>query len=158
MSSEPQAPHGAGNHDEAQPTHEADQVTVRGVLIVGGILAAVVAGAMGFLPYLQRSLIEPPQEAPPAWRRAERPPVEFDQPAQLKRLHAWEEQVLGEYQWQDDDENLARIPVARATEILLERGFPFKEASLPGFGEQPEGENAAPQSADAETSKEAERE
>ena len=132
----PPRPRGDDHHLElgrrSERTHEPDHVSARGVLTVGGILAAVVAGSMLLLIPLQGRMTPPAEQLPPAWQTAERPPVEFDQPAQLRRLRRWEAQVLAEYAWQDGDQTVARIPVERAMAILAEQGFPFEDASLPG--------------------------
>jgi hypothetical protein len=131
----PPRPRGDDHHQErrsdAERTHEPDHVSARSVLIVGGIMAAVVAGSMLFLIMLQGLLTPSAEQLPPAWQTAERPPVEFDQPAQLRRLRRWEAQVLTEYGWQDDEQTIARIPVERAMAILAEQGFPFQDADLP---------------------------
>ena len=131
MAAENPAPHsGEEHHRDDQPRHEEDRVSARGVLLMGVILAGVVIGSMTFLTLLQKRLAVPAQEVPAAWRSEERAPVEYDQPAQLKALNDWENSVLREYAWQDNEQTVARIPVERAQQMLVEQGFPFQQREL----------------------------
>lgn len=142
----PSPPAGHDPHGHATPQgptpetvergHELDHVAAGGVLTIGAILTAVVVGSLVFLTFLEGALQDreaPKQEeAPTTWRRAERPAVDFDQPAQLAALREWERSTLAGYGWQDEQKTVARIPVERAMEVLLEQGFPLESATLPG--------------------------
>jgi hypothetical protein len=119
--------HAPGAHeDHRHAGHEPDQVSVRGVAVVGMVLAAVVVGALITLSFLYAAL-QPDREREnrSAWRRDEQPPVDFDQPAQLRALREWEEKELHTYGWQDEEKSAARVPIERAMEMLIENGDPF---------------------------------
>jgi hypothetical protein len=126
MTVHPSPPHG-----EARPAaHEPDLVSVRGVVIVGLILGAVVVAALVGLSLLyQRLQLKRESERPAAWRQEERPPIDFDQPAQLKALREWENRELNTYGWRDQEQTAARVPIERAMEMLVEHGDPFVGAS-----------------------------
>jgi hypothetical protein len=52
----------------------------------------------------------------------------------LKALRAAEDQILASYGWVSQETNVARIPIDRAMELLVERGLPAppKPAAIPG--------------------------
>jgi hypothetical protein len=128
MTVHPPSPHG-----EPHPAgHEPDRVHVRSVAIIGIVLAAVVAGSLFGLSLLYARL-QPPRESamPSAWRRAERPPIDYDQPAQLRALREWENKELHTFGWRDAEKTTARVSIERAMEMLLEHGDPFAGGEEP---------------------------
>jgi hypothetical protein len=78
-----------------------------------GLLAIVVLGAMTLLILMRRG-----------GAVSERPPVtEAVRPVEdYQRLREEEAQRLREYQWIDREDGIARIPIERAMELILERG------------------------------------
>src|SRR5690606_39453502 len=52
---------------------------------------------------------------------------------ELRALRRAEQAVLSSYGWQDEDNQVARIPIDRAIEMLTQRGLP---AELPGYPTQ----------------------
>ena len=52
----------------------------------------------------------------------------------LAEFRAQEEKVLGSYGWADKEKTKVRIPIARAMELLVERGEPKSEAQAPDAG------------------------
>jgi hypothetical protein len=125
--------------------HEPDRVNARGVAIVGLVLGTVVAAALFGLSLLhqrlkpQRESERPASRRPTAWQRGEQPPIDFNQPAQLKALREWENRELHTYGWRDEEMTAARVPIERAMQILVEHGDPFA-----GVREGPKGEAQQP--------------
>ncbi len=58
---------------------------------------------------------------PPAPNLQEFPPT-----TDIEAFHAWEEEILGSYSVVDEETGVARIPIERAMELVLERGFPTR--------------------------------
>jgi hypothetical protein len=61
--------------------------------------------------------------------RRQTPPEPRLQTAPLKdlqALRAWEERVLTTYAWVDREAGIVRIPLERAKDLMLERGFPTR--------------------------------
>jgi hypothetical protein len=61
------------------------------------------------------------QQFPPAPRITDQPMIE------LQQLREQEDRVLGTYGWADKKNGVVRIPVQRAMELQLERGFPVRQ-------------------------------
>ena len=60
------------------------------------------------------------QQTPPA-------PLISDHPAvELKDLHQYEDSLLDTYGWTDKQKAIVRIPIDRAIELQLQKGFPTK--------------------------------
>jgi hypothetical protein len=75
---------------------------------------------------------EVPREPTPARRLSQpsamrEPDLNPEQPAELAKLRAQSEKTLASYGWVDRQKKVARIPVARAMELLLERGLPVRK-------------------------------
>jgi hypothetical protein len=49
----------------------------------------------------------------------------------LKAIRAAEEQVLTSYGWADREKGVVRIPIARAMDLLVQRGLPVRAKELP---------------------------
>ena len=62
------------------------------------------------------------QQFPPPPRIQEHPTIE------LRDFRAQEEQILSTYGWTDKNAGIVRIPIDRAMEIELQRGFQTKAA------------------------------
>jgi hypothetical protein len=60
-------------------------------------------------------------QIPPAPRIEEHPAIEIQQ------LHSQEDQILSTYGWADKKAGVVRIPIERAMELQLERGFPTRK-------------------------------
>ena len=50
----------------------------------------------------------------------------------LRTYHEGEAQVLGSYAWVDKQQGVVRIPIARAIDLVAERGLPASAAPAPG--------------------------
>src|SRR5947209_13701872 len=81
----------------------------------------------------------PPASSPPA------PVLQPDPVADLHQMRAQEDQILQGYAWVDRGAGKVRIPIARAMQLLVERGLPnvsgptptpsaTAQASRPGAG------------------------
>lgn len=76
------------------------------------------------------------RQLPPAPRLQGAPGSAFEEAQgspelELRQMRAEEERQLTTYEWVDETAGTARIPVARAIEILAERGLPEAVASEP---------------------------
>ena len=119
--------------------HETEDASVPGIvyagvgLAVGSLIVALIV--YGVFQYLanQPLTTAPPnplaetdqQRIPPAPRIEEHPAIE------LKDLHAEEDQILNTYGWTDKSAGIVRIPLERAMELQLERGFPTRKETPP---------------------------
>jgi len=52
----------------------------------------------------------------------------------LKAIRAAEEQVLASYGWVDQQKGVVRIPIARAMDLLVQRGLPARAEAPPSAG------------------------
>ncbi len=60
------------------------------------------------------------QQIPPS-------PIINDHPAvELKDLHQYEDSLLNTYGWTDKQKGIVRIPIDRAMQLQLQKGFPTK--------------------------------
>ncbi len=140
------------------PGHETRDANVRGVVLTGLGLAvgAVLVGLIvyGIFQYLDAHPVttEPAnpmeiayptpetrtkygvsnpmaetnqQQFPPAPRIEEHPTQD------LKDLHATEDRILSTYGWTDKNAGVVRIPIDRAMELQLQRGFPTRKEAQP---------------------------
>ena len=114
--------------------HEVTDASIRPIVLMGGALAAgaavvcvLVYGIFAYLaahpltlaPANPMAAVEP--RFPPAPRIEEHPAV------QLKDLREREDSILSTYGWSDKQAGIVRIPVDRASELMLERGFPTRK-------------------------------
>lgn len=63
-------------------------------------------------------------QIPPGPRIEEHPAIA------LRQLHAQEDHTLSTYGWTDKKAGVVRIPIDRAMELQLERGFPTRKEQL----------------------------
>ena len=116
--------------------HETRDASVRLVVITLGFLA-VGAAAVCFLVYgifvylAGHPLATAPpnpmstsaqQQFPPEPRITDHPAIEIQQ------LHAEEDSILSTYGWTNKTDGIVRIPIDRAMELSLQRGFPTRPA------------------------------
>src|SRR5690348_9408955 len=118
-----------------QTGHETEDASVRGVVYTGIGLAAsaavVFAAVYGIFQYLaNHPLTTAPsnpmaeigqQQVPPGPRVEEHPAVE------VKELRSQEDRILSTYGWTDRKAGVVRIPLDRAMELQLQRGFPTRK-------------------------------
>jgi hypothetical protein len=127
---------------------EGDGVSYKGLIWFGVILAGttlvcqVLVWGMFDLFEVQVKKDDPGRAplAAPMGTLAPPPNLLTDEPANLARFHAEEDQVLTSYGWMDKNEGVVRIPIARAKALLLQRGLPVRgSATEPKKVEKSEG-------------------
>lgn len=120
-------------HDTAAG-HETHDAHVRPIVKYAAILALtiVLGGGIVFATFEilaanRRHVPEPSPMAteeshvPPQPRLQEHPVVDLDE------LHSEEDRILSTYGWADKKAGKVRIPISRAMELQLERGFPARK-------------------------------
>ena len=117
------------------PRHEVTDVDPRAIARSGAILAGTIVVTLllvyGFMEYLsaRRAKLDVPV-SPLA--RPQIPPIprlQVNPAEELAAMRAREEEILNSYGWIDREEGLVRIPIARAKELLAERGLPARAES-----------------------------
>ncbi len=91
-----------------------------GLIVSAGMLA--LSKQMTSRPGAPPETITSPAVLPPA------PRVQPDPHADLMELRAAEDSVLSSYGWTNKDSGFVRVPIARAMELLLQRGVPARPA------------------------------
>jgi hypothetical protein len=135
-------PAGAPGGDRPAPTagHETSDVSIRAIVRFGLALAigtAVISVAMwGLFRFFEarqekRQERVPPMVAANLHRTPSGPRLEPDPLAPLRAARAREDSVLGSYGWVDPGAGVARIPIDRAMELLVERGLPPSKPMIP---------------------------
>jgi hypothetical protein len=136
--------HGLQNPDTA---HEHDDINVRAVLWFVGVLTAItiaiqiaMVGMFKGLDWYERKhepyvtpLARPAGEAFPA------PTLQTTPWTDLRTFQADQQKHLQTYGWVDEKLGVARIPIAKAKEMLLQRGLPVR----PDLAGDTEGTNVA---------------
>jgi len=114
--------------------HETKDAGVRLILISGAALACVVALALllvyGAFLYLENHRATVLQANPMAGNESRvrpSPRIEEHPALELQQLHAQEERTLSTYGWADKKSGIVRIPLDRAMELQLQRGFPTRK-------------------------------
>jgi hypothetical protein len=114
--------------------HEVRDARVRPIVLTGvglaigaAIVCVLVYGIFAYLAAHPTStarsnpLAATAPQFPPAPRLEEHPAV------QLQDLRTKEDSVLSSYGWSDKQAGIVRVPVDRAMELMLQRGFPVRE-------------------------------
>lgn len=114
--------------------HEGTGLRFRAVLFSAVALGVLIVAAMWAMEVMFDRLEAgwAKRDLPPAplAETVERPAVPFlqTQPlAELQILRRGEEAQLENYQWIDPEQNIVRIPIERAIDILAEKGLPHRE-------------------------------
>ncbi len=120
---------------EEKLAHQPDVVNVGRITLLGAVLAVVVVVAMYGMVVLFGELQAPlPSPCPigqslPMMACSEGPQLNPDQPRQLSRLRKAHQRILSSYDWIDEQEGIARIPIGRAIQILAEEQLPARESN-----------------------------
>jgi len=113
--------------------HETQDADIRPIVYTG-IGLALTAVAVGFFVYgifkylgghaiatiQSNPMSVEDQQIPPAPRLEEHPAIE------LQQLHASEDRMLSTYGWVDQKTGVVHIPIDRAMDLQLQRGFPTR--------------------------------
>ncbi len=109
---------------------EGDFPGARRILAVTALfLAAVFAFVyFVFVSWRARAVATDPPPSPVAAREGDRlpplPRLQTTPNSDLEAFRASEDQVLTSYAWVDQEKGIVRLPIARAIELLAERGLP----------------------------------
>ncbi|MEO8126440.1 MAG: hypothetical protein ABJF23_22510 [Bryobacteraceae bacterium] len=123
-------------HHVSDPSigHETQDAGVRMILISGLVLAILVAAAGGLMygtfRYLVANRATAPRDNPMSSGQPVLPPeprIEEHPALGLQQLHALEDRTLSTYGWTDKKTGVVRIPVDRAMDLQLQRGFPTRK-------------------------------
>lgn len=115
--------------------HETHDASIRAVVVTGAGVA-IGAALVFVLVYMifQYLADHPPTTAafnPMAetdrQQLAPSPHIEEHPAMELKELHSLEDKLLTTYGWADKNTGVVRIPIDRAMEIQLQRGFPTRK-------------------------------
>ncbi len=135
-----EALHMAGN-ERASRRHEESDVDVWAIGRFVIAMIAVVAVALGLLFGLFRYFesisggMKPvADEHVNAGKRPPQPHLEEKPVVDLRKIRAAEDKALSSYGWIDKEHGVVRIPVARAIDLLTQRGLPARQAA-PSAGE-----------------------
>ena len=124
------------NHNSI--SHETDTGDVRAIGVTGLVLAIGIAIILvlvwGIFQYLAHhpTVVSPSNplaetdrpQFPPTPRIEEHPAIE------LYDLHTQEDHILSTYGWIDKNAGIVRVPIDRAMELQLERGFPVRREAV----------------------------
>lgn len=140
MSAHPHAGHGHGDLHNPDVHHEESDINVRAIIWFVVVLTAIVLsmnvsmwGMFRLLQYYERKY-EP--AVTPLARPAAQPgdfTKDFPQPLlqtepwkEYKNFRGTQENHLHGYGWVDEKLGVARIPIAKAKEMLLQKGLPVR--------------------------------
>jgi hypothetical protein len=129
----PAAGHGApvGGHDHTG--HEETDAPIRPVVLIGGVIALTAAMAFAICIGVFRYFSQRPVEAPPNPMAVEAPvyppsPRIEEHPAlEYQQMLVQEDQTLSTYGWVDRKAGTVRVPIDRAMDLLLQRGFSVRK-------------------------------
>jgi hypothetical protein len=100
----------------------------------GGVVGLVVLGVLGsaavFHFFVQHQPLGPP--ASPFENVRALPPqprLQTSAPVDLKSYRGGQDKALGSYGWVDPQAGIVRIPVDRAMDLLLQKGYPVQGSS-----------------------------
>ena len=118
-------------HDTPPGGYEKSDLRPKPIVVFGVILSLVMVlallasyGMIRLLGWWDRQRLETP--ASPLARRVipPEPRLQVEAPKDLTHLQAAEHAVLSSYGWVSQEAGIARIPIERAMQLVLERGLP----------------------------------
>jgi len=118
--------------------HETDEGNVRAIALTAiGFAIAVVLILLfvyGIFRYLNRMASVSVPVNPMAETDREQiprsPRIEAYPARELEDLHGREHRILSTYGWTDKNAGIVRIPIDRAIELQLQRGFPVRRQTV----------------------------
>jgi hypothetical protein len=117
--------------------HETSDASVRPIVLAGVALAIVAAMVLGISVGLFHFFVERPVQTranPMAAENSQIPPpprIEEHPSSELQELRQHEDQTLSTYGWADRKAGKVRIPIDRAIDLQLQRGFPVRKEASP---------------------------
>jgi hypothetical protein len=103
--------------------HELSDFPIRPVVLAGAAVWIIVATIFGFCLVLFRLFIAPTPAPPPIASFPPEPRIAVAPALEYRQMRSEEDQVLSSYGWVDRKAGKVRIPVERAIDLQLERGF-----------------------------------
>lgn len=117
--------------------HETRDAGVRPIILTGAGLAVMIAISAfivyGTFRYLGTHPATGARTNPMSVGGSQIPPgprIEEHPAITIRQLHAQEDRTLSTYGWTDKKAGVVRIPIDRAMELQLERGFPARKEQL----------------------------
>ena len=137
--------------EHSERRYEDSEVSVKKLVffaagVVALILVGVLGGAWAFRFFVRHTPMGPPaspfedvRQLPPTLR------LQTDAPQDLQKYRAEQNRILSGYGWVDPRAGVVRIPIDRAMELLLQKGYPVRGSSQTNGrvnvpGEQPPAE------------------
>lgn len=110
--------------------HEESDANIRVVVRFGlGLAVLLVVAAIAMLLLFKYLQARPAPETSALAEEREIPPsprLQVTPSADLESMRASEENLLDSYGWVDRNAGVVRIPIDRAMELLLQRGYPAR--------------------------------
>lgn len=98
--------------------------------VVGLVVLGVLGSAAVFHFFVRHQPLGPPASPFEDVRTIPAAPrLQVEAPVDLKRYRADQNKILEEYGWVDAPADVVRIPVDRAMDILLQKGYPVRGGS-----------------------------
>jgi hypothetical protein len=121
--------------EQPRPGHETTDASIRNLLIFGAglsllIIAGLIVSRGVFRYFVGHQGLGPP--ASPFENVRTLPPeprLQVTAPLDLKQYKTAQDGILNSYGWVDRQAGVVRIPIERAMDILLRRGFPVRTAT-----------------------------
>jgi len=104
------------------------KIALFGIVLTVVIIAALLASYALFHFFYSTIPRARPQPSPLSYSREPTPEPRLSvKPGDdLKLMRAEEDKILNSYDWVNRDKGIVRIPIARAVEILAQRGLPVR--------------------------------
>lgn len=118
---------------EPRQTHEPNTFNVRMAVYSGIGLAVLCIGTLILTAGVYRGLTKqtPEDETHADFVYAQQqqtdPKLRFARTEEVDQTRREAEQLLHSYEWIDEDKGIARVPISRAMEMVLEEGLPARE-------------------------------
>ena len=119
---------GPGYEKTDAPAGALANIGISIVVLVGGSFL-LIALLFKVMEYYQPLFDSVPHPLADKREMSSAPRIQIDPPMQKMELRKNEEHVLTTYDWVDQENNLVRIPINRAIQILAERKLPVKTGS-----------------------------
>ena len=119
------------DHPAGHETRDAE-IGPLALTALGLALMVAVVGVLiyGILQYLETHPATTARSNPMAAEESQIPPsprLEEHPAIEIQQLRAQEDHILSTYGWMDKKTGIVRIPIERAMELQLERGFPTRK-------------------------------